>query len=89
MNPFEQLQKLFDSEINFRIETFWDAGFRWKLGDDVNGYVAEGEAKTLEDAAWSLAGAAREHFPESQFALTTGKRRRNLHAAEDAKEKLA
>jgi hypothetical protein len=89
MNPSEQLKKLYASEINFRIEAFWDAGFRWKLGDDVNGYVAEGAAKTLEDAAWLLAGAAREHFPESQFALTTGKRRRNLPAAEGAKEKLA
>jgi hypothetical protein len=51
--------------------------------------VAEGEAKTLEDAAWSLAGAAREHFPESQFALTTGKRRRNLRAGEGVEAKLA
>jgi hypothetical protein len=88
MNSFEQLKKLHASEINFRIETFWDAGFRWKLGDDVNGYVAEGDAKTLEDAAWLLAGAAREHFPESQFALTTGKRRRNLHDGEGVTEKL-
>jgi hypothetical protein len=89
MNPFEQLNKLYASEINFAIETFWDAGFRWKLGDDINGYVAEGEAKTLEDAARALAGAAREHFPESQFALTSGKRRRDLHTEEGAKEKLA
>jgi len=33
---------LYDSEINFEISCFWDAGFNWKLGDSVNGYVAEG-----------------------------------------------
>jgi hypothetical protein len=30
----DELQALYDSEINFTISTFWDAGFKWKLGDD-------------------------------------------------------
>jgi hypothetical protein len=70
MSPFEQLQKIYESEINFTIAAEWNAGFRWKLGDVLNGFVAEGEGKTLIDAAWMLSNAAKEHFPESQYALS-------------------
>ena len=65
------LQKLYDSEINFEISTFWDAGFDWKLGDEMNGYkeVCEGGCcDTLETAVIALAIAAVKHFPDSVFA---------------------
>ena len=64
----ETLQELYDSEINFSITTLWDAGFRWKLGDDMNGFVAEGEAETLKLAGAVLKAAALKHFPGSAFA---------------------
>lgn len=50
MTAGEKLQALYDSEIGFAISAEWDRGFAWKLGDELNGYKAEGQAKTLDDA---------------------------------------
>ena len=30
----EQLQALYDSEINWTLAAFYDGGFTWKLGDE-------------------------------------------------------
>ena len=62
------LQMLYDSEINFELACFWDAGFLWKLGDRMNGFPTEGRAKTLAEAVEQLKYAALFHFPESDFA---------------------
>jgi hypothetical protein len=70
MNAFEQLQKVYESEINFTIESLWDAGFGSEAGRRSQRLVAQGEGKTLADAAQMLSNAAKEHFPESQYALT-------------------
>jgi len=64
---------LYDSEINFEISCFWDAGFNWKLGDSANGYVAEGNAPSIEDAMTRLADAALKKFPESEFSINFGR----------------
>ncbi len=61
------LDALYASEINFELRTFWAAGFYWKLGDQMNGYHAEGNAETLLDAVQQLAEATRRHFPLSSF----------------------
>ena len=47
---------------------FWDGGFIWKIGDSANGYVAEGNTRTVEDAITALAEAALTKFPDSDFA---------------------
>jgi hypothetical protein len=39
------LQRLYDSEINARIEWVWDGGVQWRLGDASNGYGAEGRVR--------------------------------------------
>lgn len=62
------LQQLYDSEINFSITTFWDGGVTAKLGDEINGYVAEEIFEKVIDAEMWLLGQARIHFPESKFA---------------------
>ena len=62
------LQALYDSEINFKLSTFWDAGFAWQLGDEMNGFKAAGCADTLAEAEQELASAAKAHFPDSHFA---------------------
>jgi len=36
-----ELQKIYDSEINIRIGWLWDGGIQVRLGDDMNGYLAE------------------------------------------------
>jgi hypothetical protein len=62
------LQMLYDSEINFELSTFWDDGFRWKLGDNWNGFKADGHADNLAEAIEQLKDAAFKHFPSSEFA---------------------
>ena len=32
-------QRLYDSEINFEVSCFWDAGFDVRLSDAVNGFL--------------------------------------------------
>jgi hypothetical protein len=47
------LQRLYDSEINFEISGFYDAGFDVRLGDHLNGFIAKGKVDTWADAeAW-------------------------------------
>lgn len=65
------MQRLHDSEINSSISSFYDGCFDWKLGDDMNGYKAEGQTRTYEMAEAALAAAAVEHFPQSTFALNS------------------
>ena len=36
-----ELQKIYDSEINIRIGWLWDGGIDVRLGDEVNGSLAE------------------------------------------------
>jgi hypothetical protein len=69
-----KLQRLYNSEINFSITTFWDEGFDWKLGDEINGFKATGCADTFKEAVNDLCDAAKEFFPASYFA---SKRTRN------------
>ena len=63
------LQELYDSEINWRIDTFWDGGFFWYLGLSPE-YKAEGESNNLNAAIDALKQAAFEHFPDSVFATS-------------------
>jgi hypothetical protein len=35
------LQRLYETETNLNISSFWDSGWTVKLGDELNGYVAE------------------------------------------------
>ena len=40
------MQRLYYSEINFTVSSFSDDEFYVKLGDEMNGYRAEGLCKT-------------------------------------------
>jgi hypothetical protein len=39
------LQRLYDSEINFEVAGFCDAGFDVRLGDALNGFIAESKVE--------------------------------------------
>ena len=62
------LARLYRSEINVSISTFWDGGWDVKLGDDMNGFEAEttifcpsgdiSHQRTLEDVRAGLAQVA-------------------------------
>jgi len=62
------MQRLYESEINSSISSFWDGGFHWRLGDAMNGFVAEGQADSSGDAEEAMAEAARRAYPNSDFA---------------------
>ena len=64
----QRLTNLYDSEINFAISTFWDSGYYWKLGDEANGFKAEGNTDCLTDAIGALHEAALRHYPNSVYA---------------------
>lgn len=74
MKPRHILQSLYDSEINASISWFWDGGFDWRLGDELNGYVAEGTADSFSGACEELRLSAIRHFPHSTFAKEATKR---------------
>lgn len=59
--------KLYESEINFFVSTFWDGGFDVKIGDQLNGFKAAKNLGTWMDACEWLARAACEFYPGSDF----------------------
>lgn len=63
------MTRLYASEINCSVSCLWDGGWDVKLGDEMNGFVAEGNFKTLDEAATFLDLQARIHFPDSVYAL--------------------
>lgn len=63
------LQAIYDSEINYSISSpCWDGGFTVKLGDELNGFLAEtnGELCFANAIKW-LIGKVFQHFPDSKF----------------------
>jgi hypothetical protein len=69
MQPLEILQALYASEINVRIESFWDGGWTAVLGDEMNGFPwARVRASTLEECLTELANQAVSVYPDSNFA---------------------
>lgn len=64
------MQRLYDSEINVSVASFWDGGFDVKLGDDMNGFVAEASFKQWDAVEAWLDKQARDHYPNSTYAKT-------------------
>jgi hypothetical protein len=62
------LQRLYDSEINFEVAGFYDAGFDVRLGDALNGFIAESKVETWAEVEAWLRDQALAHFPDSKFA---------------------
>lgn len=63
-----ELQKIYDSEINIMIYTFWDGGFDLKLGDITNGYKAEGGVDKADEIVPWFQEQIKIHYPESTYA---------------------
>jgi hypothetical protein len=62
------LQRLYDSEINFEVSSFYDAGFDVRLGDALNGFLAQGKVETWAEVETWLRDQALTHYPDSEFA---------------------
>jgi hypothetical protein len=63
-----ELQKIYDGEINIRIGWLWDGGIEIRLGDDVNGYLAEETVVTVADIIPWLQEAIAHFYPSSSYA---------------------
>ncbi|WP_353646234.1 hypothetical protein [Mesorhizobium sp. WSM2239] len=62
------MQDLYHSEINVSVSWFWDGGIEVKLGDPLNGFVAEDRVQYWGQVEPWLRDRAIEHFPDSLFA---------------------
>ena len=63
----EVIDNLYRSEINISITTLWDGRYDVKLGDNMNGFKAEGNVDEFINCAQWLKIKAKEHFPTSAF----------------------
>ena len=67
-DPEDILADLYNSEINWTISIFWDAGYRALLGDELNGFVCEESFPSFDQAVDYLKHEALRRYPQSQFA---------------------
>src|SRR5438105_3581650 len=63
-----ELQKIYDSEINVEIGWFWDGGIRVRLGDQMNGYLAEETVGSAFEIVHWLREAIGHFYPDSEYS---------------------
>ena len=55
--PLDRPTELYASQLNCSISCFWDSNWDVKLGDELNGFVAEGNFRTVDEVAEFLHAA--------------------------------
>lgn len=70
MDLANELQKIYDSEINVEISWFWDGGTDIRLGDKMNGFKAEENVHALADIVPWLQEAIAHFYPQSTYAAS-------------------
>lgn len=65
-----ELQKIYDSEINIRIGWVWDGGIEVRLGDEMNGFVAEEYVQSVAEIISWLQEAIAHFYPDSDYAAS-------------------
>ena len=68
MDLAAELQRIYDSEINLEIGWFWDGGIDVRLGDRMNGFLAEETVGSVEEIVPWLQEAIAQFFPGSTYA---------------------
>lgn len=64
----EELRKMYDSEINVQISSFWDGGWSVALGDEMNGYKRpKWQSCEIEEIIPALQELIKEHYPNSKY----------------------
>jgi hypothetical protein len=63
-----ELQKIYDSEINLRISWLWDGGIEVRLGDEINGFLAEETFAHAAGIAPWLQQVIAHFYPDSTYA---------------------
>src|SRR6267378_1156277 len=64
----DELQRIYDSEINVRISWLWDGGIDVRLGDEMNGYLAEENVASTGDIVPWLQESIAHFYPHSTHA---------------------
>ncbi len=64
----EELQKIYDSEINVQIGWLWDGGIDVALGNELSGFVGKTTVRKTDEIIPWLQAAICEHYPESVYA---------------------
>lgn len=70
MNIADELQPIYDSEINIRISWLWDGGIDVWIGDDLNGYRAQDTVVSVADIVPWLQEAIAHFYQNSTYAKT-------------------
>ena len=65
-----ELQRIYESQINVRIGWFWDCGIEVRLGDDINGFLAEEFVPSIGEVLPWLQEAIARFYPDSTYAKT-------------------
>ncbi len=68
MDLATELQRIYDSEINIEIGWFWDGGINLRLGDQMNGYLAEENVSSVSEILPWLQEAIAHFYPSSTYA---------------------
>jgi hypothetical protein len=70
MDFADELQRIYDSEINVEIGWLWDGGIDVRLGDKMNGYEAEENVRSVAEVIPWLQEAIAHFYPKSTYALS-------------------
>lgn len=73
----EMMAALYASEINCKVESFWDGGWTVAVGDIQNGFKATRQTDDVAEIAELLRTMAIECYPKSDFAKAHGKAERS------------
>ena len=68
MDIAAELQKIYDSEINVEISWLWDGGIEVRLGDRLNGFLAETNVSLVANILPWLQEAIAHFYPDSTYA---------------------
>ena len=68
MDLATELQRIYDSEINVSISWLWDGGIDVRLGDTMNGFLAEENVPSTDEIVPWLQEAIAHFYPDSTYA---------------------
>ena len=78
-----ELQRIYNSEINVRISWLWDGGIDVRLGDEMNGYLAEENVSNVDEILPWLQEAIAHFYPDSTYAAVPSGRVASRQIATD------
>lgn len=70
MDLAAELQIIYNSEINIEIGWVWDGGIEVRLGDKINGFLAEENVNSVSAIVPWLQEAIAHFYPHSQCAAS-------------------